>query len=157
MAQYTVVHFITSLESGGAQRALYTLLRADTAGPYTHVVWYLHDGPYRERFCQLGVSVSRVVGSFGVYDPTIVWRLYRMIMAMQPAVLHTSLWFAGFLGRLVGPYAGVPVLCDLHSDVRYHGKIRGFFDRITASRARYCAVSSALKHSFSGLYFQSPR
>lgn len=144
-----IVHLISSLEAGGAQRALYTVLEADKHNDAVqHAVLYLHDGPYHAQFHELGVPVHRVSGFFGVYDPTIILRLTKTLYTLRPHLIHTSLWLAGVLGRVVGRILGVPVLCDVHSNADHHGRIRNTIDRWTVNNASFCAVSEQVKRSF---------
>jgi glycosyltransferase involved in cell wall biosynthesis len=43
----------------------------------------------------------------------------------------------------------IPVLCDLHSDVRFHGAVRNFCERLTARLpAQYVAVSQTVRDAF---------
>jgi glycosyltransferase involved in cell wall biosynthesis len=144
-----IFHLISSLEAGGAQRALYTLLEADKDNPAVqHTVLYLHDGPYHAKLHELGVAVESISGVFGVYDPTIVLRLTGKLYRLRPHLIHTSLWFAGVLGRISGRLLRVPVLCDLHSNANHHGRVRNTVDRWTAGGAQYCAVSQQVKQAF---------
>lgn len=159
-----IFHFITSLEGGGAQRALATLLlsRPSTsegdgdgvtpACPESrHSIYYIHGGPYVQKLQDAGYHVEQVRGWLHPYDPFLFIRLFFLLRRTRPALLHTSLVAANVLGRVVGWLLRIPVLCDLHSDVRFHGWARNFLERLTARLpARYVAVSNTVRDAFLG-------
>ena len=55
-----LIHIITSIESGGAQRVLYEYLKTSSLSQ-NEVVFYLRGSPFfKERFSQLGVKVYKL-------------------------------------------------------------------------------------------------
>ena len=149
-----ITHFITSLEGGGAQRALATLLLSGddvtpTCPESTHRIYYIHGGPFVRTLRDAGYHVEQIRGWLHPYDPFLFIRLFFLLRRQRPAILHTSLVVANVLGRVMGWLLRIPVLCDLHSDVRFHGRLRNFFECLTARLpARYIAVSETVREAF---------
>jgi glycosyltransferase involved in cell wall biosynthesis len=73
-------------------------------------------GPYVPEIERLGVrhvSVPELTRSWGVRDDVrAARRLYRILTSLQLDVLHTHTPKAGVLGRILGRFAGVPVVVN---------------------------------------------
>ncbi len=115
-----VVHIITQLELGGAQRnTLYTVthLRVDQydpiliCGPGGILDSETHDAPWPTYFIK---HLIRPVNP--VYDLWALVSLYKLIRQLRPHIVHTHSSKAGILGRIAAYFAGVPVI--LHT---FHG------------------------------------
>ncbi|KKQ11105.1 MAG: Glycosyl transferase group 1 [candidate division TM6 bacterium GW2011_GWF2_36_6] len=146
-----ILHFITSLKFGGAESALYNYLAkvvSDTEDQ--HVVAYLYDGPNVDKIKNLGIPVFKISGRCICYSPLIFLRLKRLITKIKPDVLHSSLWSANIISRIVANLTGVPLVCDLHGSSVDEGRFRNFLDRLTASfAAKNVAVSESVRASYS--------
>lgn len=60
-------------------------------------------------------------------DLIVIWRLYRLIRELEPDIIHTHTTKAGFLGRVAGRLARVPVIIHtFHSHIfdNDHGWLR---------------------------------
>lgn len=172
-----VLHFITGLKVGGAEMALYNMLEyerknstsvgtvfdAVTKEPSKprHVVVYFREGPIVEKIRSLGVPVYRVKGllpsesfRFSVYDPISFYRLVKLVKNLRPNVIHSSLWSANIMSRFLTLFYKVPLICDLHGDCRYYGRLRNFLSKITLKILKkriphyFVAVSESVKASF---------
>ena len=83
----TVLHIITGLATGGAERALYTVLAGGLADLGDTAVLSLQDeGVYGPRIRELGVSVYTLGLRRGPPGPTAVWRLRRLIGEIRPEI-----------------------------------------------------------------------
>ncbi len=75
-------------------------------------------GPFTQRLKDLGVTVHDVPIARRidpVRDLISLWRLYRALRRIRPAIVHTHTSKAGFLGRLAARLASVPhVLHTMH-------------------------------------------
>lgn len=95
-----IVHLITSLEGGGSENYLHQLVSHSPAG-YRHEIIYLKkEGIIGQRFRQLGIPVRRLG----------IPQLWSFLRAERPPVLHTCLYRAHQIGRLIGHWAGVPTI-----------------------------------------------
>lgn len=134
-----LVHFVSSLEQGGAQAVLYQLI--DQLQEYDHYVIYIHDGPYKARFGKMGIPVDHV--SF--YNP---FKLIALLQAIRPDCLHTSLWAANWLGRIAAWWLKIPCVSSLHNHKQLNGYVRNAIDRLAPSARRMVAVSREVHKSF---------
>lgn len=145
-----VLHFITSLKFGGAESALYNYLaQAVLATEDQHFVAYLYDGPNVEKIKNLGISVFKISGRHVCYSPLIFFRLNRLIKNINPDVIHSSLWAANIISRIFVNFTTLPLVCDLHGSSVDEGKLRNWFDKLTASySSKIIAVSESVKASY---------
>lgn len=144
-----VVHSISRLETGGAQAVLYQILHGLNEPQFEHHVLYFYDGPYLQKIQQLGVKTYHIKGLLFPYDPVFLYRLYATIKTLKPDCLHTVLWAANFLGKIIGKILSVPVVQVLHNSVDYNGFLCNSIDRfITFQPACSVAFSDSVKASF---------
>jgi glycosyltransferase involved in cell wall biosynthesis len=115
-----VVHIITQLELGGAQRnTLYTVGHLNPelfepfliAGPGGILDSEAKAGPWRTRFVS---SLVRPVRPWK--DVLALISIYRFLQKIKPHIVHTHSSKAGILGRIAAFFAGVPVV--IHT---FHG------------------------------------
>jgi len=144
-----IVHIITSLKIAGAESALYNLLKYIRYYDDEHIVIFFYGGPNAERIKKLGVEVQKIRGLFSVYDPLALFRLYRFVKKSSPDIIHTALWSANIIGRILAKIFRIPIICDLHGSVVDQGAFLNFFERATVSiPARFVAVSKSVKKTF---------
>lgn len=114
-----ILHLISSLKMGGAETALFNFLCYAVQYQYDeHVVAYIHKGPYVEQIAHLGIPVYSVAGLISSADPMSYIRLSRLITTYKPDVIHSSLWAANLLGRLVAYRYNIPLVSEIHGDCR---------------------------------------
>jgi glycosyltransferase involved in cell wall biosynthesis len=78
----------------------------------------------------LGVRVITLDGK-GVWDVRVLYRLYRVILAERPDVIHAFLWLANLASSLVGRFLGVPVVIWSYRDVEvWKTKAHWLVDRV---------------------------
>ncbi|WP_327681931.1 glycosyltransferase [Kitasatospora sp. NBC_00458] len=101
-----VLHVVTGLASGGAERQLQLLLRHLPAHQHCEVVAMTNPGTVAEALRAEGVTVHHL-GMRGNRDLGALPRLARLIRAGRYDVVHTHLYRAGLYGRLAARLAGV--------------------------------------------------
>lgn len=105
----TVVHIITALGSGGAERVLY-LVASETAKASNArcvVVSLTDDGIYGPELRRAGVEVHRVGMRNGRIPVTGFIKLVTLLHRLRPDVIMTWLYHADLMGTLAGRLAGV--------------------------------------------------
>jgi glycosyltransferase involved in cell wall biosynthesis len=120
------LHVITRLTLGGsAENTVATLLALEAAGYAGSLAVgvaasdaaSVHDARRR------GVTLHDVPGlgrEVGPRDVAALVRLWRLIRAQEPAIVHTHTSKAGFIGRLAAHLAGVPaVIHQPHGHIFY--------------------------------------
>lgn len=104
----SIVHLITTLDTGGAETMLYkTLTCLDRKRFHSIVVGMTNLGSIGEKINALGIEVKILGMRLG--RPTLAgaWRLYRILKESRPEILHTYMYHANLLGLFVGRMAGV--------------------------------------------------
>ena len=98
-----ILHIITGLEVGGAERSLLEVLTSSAGKPRSDVVVsLLGDGQYGPLIRDLGyrVELLRVSGTSRI--PLAFSRLRRLIKTIRPDVIHAWMYHANIVASLVG-------------------------------------------------------
>jgi len=107
----TILHLITGLETGGAERMLVHLVsRADRSRLRPVVVSMTGPGTMGPLIESAGVPLRTLGIRRGVPDPRGIARLARILREFRPAVLQTWLYHADLLGLIVRRLGLVPHL-----------------------------------------------
>jgi len=112
-----VVHLISGLEVGGAERLLARLVKGQPALHVSNRVISMTDmGPLGERLAGAGVEVQALHMRRGSPSLSALWRLAKILRRLKPDILHCWMYHADLLGLLAGRLAGVPnVIWGIHS------------------------------------------
>jgi len=144
-----VLHIISSLKVGGAERALCNFLEQRATQGHNHCVAYFHSGPCLDVLQQLNVPTYHIDGWFYRYDIGAYRQLAQLIQQLKPDILHTSLWAANIMGRLLAHRYNLPVINELHGNNIDEGRLRNLLDRRTVAMAsRLVAVSDTVKTAY---------
>ena len=136
-----IVHLITTLDVGGAEKHLLWLGSGQVARGHAVTVLYLKGGGSLEgAFSAAGMAVRKVPFESARQLPNALAALRRTITGLAPDVLHTHLLKADALGALAVPRS-VPLVSSKHNDERallswgvglVHGLLSRRADRIIA-------------------------
>lgn len=132
----TLLHLITGLETGGAERmALHLAARLDRTVFCPVVVSLTGPGTMGPLIEAAGVPVRTLGLRRGIPDPRGLIRLVRILREFRPAVLHTSLYHADLLGLMMRRVGQVPhLIWALHcSESIGTGAVRSVLARCSAS------------------------
>jgi glycosyltransferase involved in cell wall biosynthesis len=141
-----VLHIISSLKVGGAERALCNFLEQRATQGHNHCVAYFHAGPCLDVLKKLNIPTYQINGWFYRYDAGAYRQLSQLIQHLKPDVLHTSLWAANIIGRLLARQHQLPIINELHGNNIDEGRLRNLLDRRTVTMAsRLVAVSDTVK------------
>ena len=108
-----IFHLITGLEVGGAENMLLKILprTADTCDH--HVCSIIGVGPIGDKLVAAGIPVYYLDLS-NTLDLSIIPKLKKIIVDLQPDVLITYLPHADLLGRIIGKLTHVPtIVCSV--------------------------------------------
>lgn len=143
-----IVHIISNLGIGGAEGILFQLLSNLDTSEFKHTVVYFHDGPYVKKINKLDIKTHQVNGLLFTYDPVFIVRFFFLIKKLKPDCLHTLLWAANFLGRIIASILKIPHVEVLHNNIEQNGLVRLALDRITVrQRGELVAVSDGVHDS----------
>ncbi|MFF7458374.1 glycosyltransferase [Kitasatospora sp. NPDC008115] len=110
-----VLHIVTGLASGGAERQLQLLLRHLPPHQHCEVLALTNPGTVADALRAEGVTVHHL-GMGGNRDLGALPRLVRRVRAGRYDLVHTHLYRAGLYGRLAARLAGVrAVVATEHS------------------------------------------
>ncbi|WP_405006734.1 glycosyltransferase [Kitasatospora purpeofusca] len=110
-----ILHIVTGLASGGAERQLHLLLRHLPAHQQCEVLALTNPGTVAAALRADGVTVHHL-GMRGNRDLGALPRLARLVRAGRYDIVHTHLYRAGLYGRLAARLAGVrAVVATEHS------------------------------------------
>ncbi|MEN3294754.1 MAG: hypothetical protein V7642_4007 [Burkholderiales bacterium] len=132
-----ILHVITGLEVGGAEMALYRLILEFRGSQYTHTVIALtSEGGMRPHFVESGIKL--IVLDVRRSPISQILRLYRLVRALRPDIVHTWMYHADFFGGLAARIAGIRnVIWGLRTT-----DVDGGCARATALVRRLCASLS---------------
>lgn len=108
---HRILHLITELDVGGAQKALGRLLAHLNRERFAPQVACLYNGDkaVAQEIRALGIAVTDL-GMTKKWRWDAFWRLYRLLRRERPKILHTWMFHANVPGRVMGRLAGVPVI-----------------------------------------------
>lgn len=127
-----VLHLITELNIGGAQKALARLLAhldRDRFAPTTACL-YAGDGPVADEIRAFSVPVIDL-GMTAKWRWDAFWQLYRLLRRERPTILHTWMFHANIPGRVLGRLAGVPIVISSEQTMGQESHWRYWLNRIT--------------------------
>jgi len=127
-----LTHFITELDTGGAQIALLRLLTHIDRTRFDPSVICLYNGDkvIAREIEQLGIPVIDLkMAARWRWDS--FWRLIRQLRLTKPAILHTWMFHANIPGRLAGRWSGVPVIVCGERTMGQENRWRYWLNRIT--------------------------
>jgi glycosyltransferase involved in cell wall biosynthesis len=105
----TVVHVITALGSGGAERVLYLIAshNSSASGIRHKVVCLSDEGVYEIELRRAGVEVKCLHMQPGSAPIAAFFELVKLLRRWRPDVIMTWLYHADLMGTLAGRIAGV--------------------------------------------------
>lgn len=110
MKKNKILYLIATLDIGGTEKQLLTLLKGLDKNKYEPIVCCLRrGGPFKEEIESLGIKVI-ILGKKSKYDISIIPKLIRLIKKEKPIIVHTFLWTSNFWGRIASIICRVPVI-----------------------------------------------
>jgi sugar transferase (PEP-CTERM/EpsH1 system associated) len=127
-----VLHLITELNIGGAEKVLSHLLSRLDRDRFAPAVACLYggDGPVADEIRSLGIPVTDL-GMTAKWRLDAFVRLYRLLHRQRPTILHTWMFHANVPGRVLGRLAGVPIVISSERTMGQEGGVRRWLNRIT--------------------------
>ncbi|MBM3893165.1 glycosyltransferase [Candidatus Dependentiae bacterium] len=144
-----IAYVISSLKIGGAEVALAQIAPRIKEKGHEVFVAFFHDGPIRARLEAAGITTFCITGLLNRYDMVAWWRLSCWLKTNRIELIHTALWSANIIGRLLGRWHTLPVVSDLHGNCQAEGALRNWGDRLTA---QFSTVTIAVSNSVAAAY-----
>lgn len=151
MQKIKIAHIITSLEQGGAQQVLYTIV--SQIPECEHIIFYCKNGVYVERFKAIGIRIYHIKGLISFLDPIAYIHLVYQLRRMNIDKIHGLLWAGNLLARVAGFFLRLPVFLSLHNRLILNGSLRTYIDRFTqVGKPTYLAVTHTIADEFKSFY-----
>jgi glycosyltransferase involved in cell wall biosynthesis len=143
-----ILHVITGLERGGAERQLINLLRASIAhGIQYEVVSLLDGGVYQGEVRSAGAELHTLNMTRNRISPSALFRLANLIRRSRPDIVQTWLYHADLIGLLAARLAGrFPVVWTLRSSelqLRHYSRLTRALSRLSHWPAAIVSNSTA--------------
>jgi len=128
-----VLYLITELSTGGAQFALLRLLKGLYRERFAPSVACLYngEGAVAQKIRALGISVTDL-GMTAKWRWEAFGRLYNLLRHERPTILHTWMFHANVVGRVIGRLAKVPIIVSSRRNVYIGKRWRELLNRWTA-------------------------
>jgi glycosyltransferase involved in cell wall biosynthesis len=146
-SRINVMHVITELEVGGAERLLVDTVRYTDRERFDPIVVALFSGetPFADEIKRECVPVIDLAMS-AKWRLDALWRFLRIVLRERPHVIHGWLIHAAVMSRIVGGIARVPVVISSRHNVEIGGALRERVNRWTSRwDDRMIAVSEAVR------------
>ncbi len=127
-----IVYLITELNTGGAQKMLLQLLAHLDRQRFSPSVACLYNGEgiVAQEIRALGIRVTDLRMT-AKWRGDALWRLYRLLRAERPVILHTHLFHANIPGRVLGRLASVPIIISTEHTMGMEDEWRYRINRLT--------------------------
>jgi glycosyltransferase involved in cell wall biosynthesis len=141
-----ILYFIDSLNIGGAEMLLVSMLRTYQPDHDMHVV-YFTEGPLRAQIEEMGIPLTRI-STRGIKDPTALPKAIQLARTFKPDVIHTHLSKSDIVGQMAGSMLGVPVrISTIHNTDPWRMKAlpSTFMKQVTGGAQKMIAVSTVVR------------
>ena len=145
MSRRRVLHLITRLPIGGAERMLLGVLRNLDATRFDSIVCCIQDrGELAEEVESLGIPVHALgLMERGGFDRQVAPALRRLIREQKVELMHSHLYHANLYGRLAAWREGIPVIASVHNTYTRRKWHRHLINRLLAKLSFRITAGSA--------------
>jgi len=117
MEKINILYLITDLDIGGAEKALARTVIGLDKRKYNPTVCCLRGrGLVAEEIESAGVKVTQLNMS-NKFDLAAVFRLFRLLWEEKISIIHSYLYHANILGRVIGKVAQTPIIISSERSV----------------------------------------
>lgn len=141
--QKKVLFIITGLETGGAEMLLlrHACYLKSVRSYEVTIVSLSGEGELSPLFRKAGLSIVSVK-SKGKYNPLLLFRLSLLVTRLKPDILHSHLFHANVVARLVGWLTWSPVIVSTIHNENFGGPFREWIMRLSDWMASCTVVIS---------------
>jgi glycosyltransferase involved in cell wall biosynthesis len=139
----SVVHVVLSLDCGGLERVVLSLVKAGMrAGQSVSIICLERPGHLADQAREQGATVMCIYKESGI-RPSTFGRLRRWLIEVSPDVVHTHQLGALFYTGIAARTAGVPLLVHTEHGKHYQSRKARILGRIAAASAnKFFCVSN---------------
>ncbi len=129
-----VLQVLPSLDMGGAERVVLTVLDKLDRHEFDSEVCVLGNGPMVQAVKQCGISVHQIRSFRSSRDVGFLWRMIRAVQIVKPDVIHSHIWLPSFYAGLCGRALGIPVIATFHSNYN----VESLYERVSLRVTNAC-------------------
>lgn len=139
-----VLYLITELGFGGAERVVQGVAQslARRGGYEVSAACLFHPGPVAQELEANGVDVFDL-GMRSKLDVSAVLRLGSLLNQLRPDVLHSHLFHANVMARVVGRWRKVPIVVTSEHNMEVESGLRRTINRLTSPLSSQVVACSA--------------
>jgi len=129
-----LLYFINSFDVGGAERAMARIVSRLDKEKYniTIVVLKMGSGQIIPEIENSGVEIINLEAK-NKFDFSVPIKTYKLLKKKKIDILWCSLFYATFLGRIVGKLVKVPIIINWEHSERFNGLHRVILNKLTSS------------------------
>lgn len=145
MNRRRILHLITRLPIGGAERMLLGVLRNLDATRFESTVCCIQDrGELADEVESLGIPVHALgLMARGGFDRRVVPALRRLMRERKVELVHSHLYHANLYGRLAAWREGIPIVASVHNTYTRRKWHRHLINRLLARHTFRITAGSA--------------
>ena len=128
-----IAYLIKKLEYGGAEKQLMSVAQEQRRQGHEVLIITLQE-PYRifhDEMTNAGIAVheNRLESAFHL--PRTAFSIYRDLLNFQPDVIHSHMFHANIVARLLYPFIRTPIFVSTAHNIKEGGKLRDKLYRLT--------------------------
>ena len=152
-----IIHVITDLKQGGAQKILYKIITENNSDSEHIIISLIGSGHYKEILEQLEIRFYTLGMSNKSLNLKKLWKIYKILRLEKPDTVQTWMYHCDLIGGVIARIAGIKnifwgvVSFNLDSDVmkltsRMIIRMNSFLSYFIPKKIIYCAVSAEKIH-----------
>lgn len=147
MNKFNILQLMTDSKIGGAEKVVLSLATGLSKERFNVYVCSLTKrGLIFEEMEAAGVKVYSL-GMRNIFDFFKIFKLIRILKSQNIQILHSHLFHANILARIVGKLVGVPIIISTEHIMGLEGRLRLFLNRLTSIFVdRFVAVSFGVEN-----------
>lgn len=130
-----ILFFYWHLDYGGAEVGLLTTLRNINRERFQCTVLCMKKkGPIGEEIERLGIKVIYLNSTPRLFNIILMWKVFCTLRKLEVDILHTSLFYANFFGRIAALTKKIPIIIAEERSMYYEKRIyHVWIDRFLAT------------------------
>lgn len=146
MEKINILYLITELSVGGAEKAVARMMAQLNRDRYNALVCcLLGRGVIADEIEGASIEVVSLAMK-GKLDLRALFRLFKLLKKGNFVVIHSHLFHANVIGRIVGKLARIPIIISVEHNPIAEGTLRHLVDKLSAVSAdKVIAVSEAVR------------
>lgn len=117
---FQILHLITDLDMGGAEKMLYNLLSKTNRQRFKPIVLSLIDrGIWGDHISALGIPVHSLKMESSKPTPAAIWRLLRIVHQLQPDLIQGWMYHGNLAAQLtkIFNFKSVPIIWNIRHSI----------------------------------------